>query len=341
MSSPAILITGATGNNGAEVVRQLSARGAPLRALVRDPARRTPLRLPGVEIAAGDFLDPPTLDRALEGVEKVFLVSPPGPDQVRMQNNVVEAARRTGTVRHIVKLSSLGAAPDSPVRFGRWNGETEQQIEASGIAWTHLRPNNFLQGLLMFAPMIRAQGRVLRPARRRPRFVGGRRDIAAVAAAVLTAPAGHENQAYALTGPEALTGDEIAQAIAAAAGRDVRYVPIEPEAFRQGALGRAPLRGRPTGLSSCTRRSRRGWARSSPTRSPASPARRRPPSRSSRGTMPARSPARRLTTERNRTLRENHRPRHAEGEDRPERRLSCWWKRCRSRSTGTRTCRAR
>jgi uncharacterized protein YbjT (DUF2867 family) len=237
MSSPPILITGATGNKGAEVVRQLSARGVPLRALVRDPAKAEPLRLPGVEIAAGDFLDPPTLDWALDGIQKVFLVSAPGPDQVRMQNNVVEAARRTGTVRHLVKLSSLGAAPDSPVRFGRWNGETERQIEASGIAWTHLRPNNFLQGLLLFAPMIRAQGAFFDPlGDARVSWVDVR-DIAAVAAAVLTAPAGHENQAYALTGPEALTGNEIAQAIAAAAGRDVRYVPIEPEAFRQGALG--------------------------------------------------------------------------------------------------------
>jgi len=144
------LITGATGNNGREIVKQLVAAGQSVRILVRDPQKATDLQALGVEIATGDLDHPETLDRALQGIKKALLLPANSFQQVEQEQNFVDAAKRAGT-QHILKFSAAGADIHSPIHILNWHGQAEQYLEQSGIAFTHLRPFFFMQNLLQFA----------------------------------------------------------------------------------------------------------------------------------------------------------------------------------------------
>ncbi len=221
-----ILVTGATGTTGSEVVRQLAAAGVPVRAFVRDAGKAASLRLPGVEIAVGDLDRPETLVPALDGVDRLFLLTSVDPRQVEQQGHAVDAAQRAG-VRHVVKLSVLGAGLDASQSIARWHGQTEKQIEKSGMAWTHLRPHYFMQNTLGFAASIAARGALHAPMRDGRIGLVDTRDIAAVAACVLTR-SGHEGKVYDITGPEALSFHDIAARIGEVTGREVAYVDVSP-----------------------------------------------------------------------------------------------------------------
>jgi hypothetical protein len=137
-----ILLVGATGLVGSATLRQLTARGVPVRVLVRSAEKASTLAGRGVETVIGDLEQPASLDAALDGVTRALLISPLHPHQVAWQGNVVEAARRAGAV-HIVKLSGLGTALDSPLRSGRWHARTERHIADAGLPWTCLQPPFF------------------------------------------------------------------------------------------------------------------------------------------------------------------------------------------------------
>ncbi|HEX8188888.1 MAG TPA: SDR family oxidoreductase [Pyrinomonadaceae bacterium] len=231
-----ILITGATGTTGRGVVAELRGMGATgVRALVRDPARAGFIRESGFEPVAGDFERPETLGAALEGVERALLLTPPTPDTVEQQRGFIEAASGAG-VRHVVKLSAFGADADAPEGFARWHGRSENLLKTSGLGWTMLQPNFFMQNLLGQARQIASAGAIYQPAGdARGSFIDAR-DVAAVAARALTEE-GHEGQTYVLTGPEALSYHDVASKLSEAAGRAVNYVPISAEQFRAGALG--------------------------------------------------------------------------------------------------------
>jgi uncharacterized protein YbjT (DUF2867 family) len=234
-----ILVTGATGLVGGAVVRQLAARGVPLRALVRSPEKAAALAGPDLETVVGDFDRPETLGPALKGVRRALLISHHDVRQVELQGNFVEAARRAGPV-HIVKLSGLATAPGSPSRSGRWHAETEGHIRDAGLSWTFLHPPYFMQNLLRAAPAIAAQG-VLTAAVKDGRIaMVDARDVAAVAVAALTA-AGHEGQTYAVTGPEALSHAMVATILSEVAGRTITYRDIGLDAYREQLVaGGAP-----------------------------------------------------------------------------------------------------
>jgi uncharacterized protein YbjT (DUF2867 family) len=229
-----ILVTGATGLTGREVVKQLMAAGARMRILVRNPDRAVALDGPGVEIVKGDLAHPETLAPALNGVDRVFVLTAPDPAQVELQGNLVEAARGAGA-RRIVKISAIGADLQSPVRVGRWHAQTEKQIEASGLAFTHLRPGFFMQNMLAFAPAVAAHGVFQAPADEARVAMIHVRDVAAVAARVLLEE-GHTGQTYTLTGPEALTYHDAAARLSAAAGRPIAYATAAPAEFRRRLL---------------------------------------------------------------------------------------------------------
>jgi uncharacterized protein YbjT (DUF2867 family) len=229
-----ILVTGSTGKVGSELVRQLSAKGARVRALVRDPAKGAALEAPGVEIARGDLGDPASLDAAMQGIERVFLLSSVDQQQAELQGNVVQAAKRAG-VRHVVKLGAAGTSLDSPITVARLHAQTEKDIEASGIPYTFLKPALFMQFLVGHAPTIKSDGAFYMPMRDGKVPMVDLRDIATVAATVLTT-SGHEGKAYTLTGPEALSMSEAAQKLAAAIGKPVEYVDVPPDAARQAMI---------------------------------------------------------------------------------------------------------
>lgn len=231
-----ILITGATGSNGTELVKLLASRGIPVRAMVRSKNGATKIAgLPGVELTIGDFDHPATLDQALQGVERAFLLTNSTERAESQQRAFVNAGRRAG-LRHVVKLSQFAADERSPVRFLRYHAAIERMIVQSGMAYTFLRPNLYMQGLLGFAGSIKSSGKFFAAAADARVSVVDVRDNAAVAAAALTEP-GHEGRTYTLTGPEALTHAEMAAAISDAIGRPVTFVDVPPDAMRDALFG--------------------------------------------------------------------------------------------------------
>jgi uncharacterized protein YbjT (DUF2867 family) len=215
-----LLVTGATGNIGRELVRELEAKGAEMRVLVRDRARAAALLPDGgrrVDLAVGDLDEPATLTHAFAGVDRVFLLTPGIGTEHAV--HAVAAAREAG-VGHIVHLSSINVLGDPMPAMGRWHHEREKVIRASGIPATFLRPGSFMTNALAWATTIRSGGYVLDP-------VGPGRvasidpaDIAAVAALVLSED-GHQGWAYVLTGDEPLTVAEQVEIIAETIGRDI------------------------------------------------------------------------------------------------------------------------
>jgi uncharacterized protein YbjT (DUF2867 family) len=230
-----LLITGATGHNGIEIIKQLTAAGVPVRALVREASKAKSITGPGVEIVEGDFDAPETLDAALQGIDRAFLLPPLDPRTVQLVKNFVDAAKRVGT-KHIVKFSVDGASLDAPVRFGRWHAEGDQYLEESGIPHTLLQPNMFYQNMLGIAPQIASQGTIYMPAENSKVSQVDVRDIAAVAVKTLTED-GHIGQTYVITGPTAISYTDIAQTLSAALGKPVTYVSISPEQFKTAMLG--------------------------------------------------------------------------------------------------------
>ncbi len=226
------LITGATGNNGQEIVKQLVTAGQSVRILVRDPQKAADLQALGVEIAKGDLDHPETLDRALQGIEKALLLPANSLQQVEQERNFIDAAKRAGT-HHIVKFSAAGADVDSPIRILNWHGQAEQYLEQSGIDFTHLQPFFFMQNLLQFAAP--NQNEVYLPFGDATVAMVDIRDIAAVAAKALI-EAGHEGNVYTITGSEALTMNQAVDRISQVRGRPLQYVAVPAEGFKQGLL---------------------------------------------------------------------------------------------------------
>ncbi|MFF2557303.1 SDR family oxidoreductase [Nocardia sp. NPDC058058] len=193
-----ILLTGATGNIGRELTRQLATAATPYRALVRDPARA---ELPGGAACRGDLDDPDALTPAFDGISALFLLVPgTGMEHAR---NAVAAAHSAG-VERIVVISSFWAVGDPIPAMGRWHHERERLVRESGIASTILRPGGLMSNALEWVPAIRAGAPILDPTGPGRFAPIDPADIAAVAALALTKD-GHGGAAYDLTGDESLT----------------------------------------------------------------------------------------------------------------------------------------
>ncbi|HEX6026276.1 MAG TPA: SDR family oxidoreductase [Solirubrobacter sp.] len=225
-----LLVTGATGTTGTEVLRALKARGVAARGLVRDETKAHHLRDLGFEPATGDLGDPRTLGPALEGVEKAYLVSPIGPMQSEFELAFLETAKEAG-VKHIVKLSVIGASPEAPLRFARTHAKVEAALRASGMMWTLLRPTGFMQNTLSWGPRV-LDGTFYSPVPDAAFSIVDARDVAEVAAVALTEES-HENKAYGLSGPEAVSFRDQARRVFAAAGREIKVEEIELETLKR------------------------------------------------------------------------------------------------------------
>jgi uncharacterized protein YbjT (DUF2867 family) len=199
--------------------------------LVRSAEKAARLAGPLVEAVIGDLAEPRSLEAALDGVTAALLVSPLDPHQVELQGTFIDAARRTGRV-HIVKISGLGTALDSPVRSGRWHAQTEKDLADSGLPFTHLRPPFFMQNVLRFAPTIRASGEFTGSMQQGKVAMVDVEDIAAVGAAALTTPA-HAGKTYVLTGPEALSYADVAARLSRILGRTVTYKDVPLQVMRE------------------------------------------------------------------------------------------------------------
>jgi uncharacterized protein YbjT (DUF2867 family) len=229
-----ILVTGASGNAGGAVLREVLKSGSGVRAMVR--SREDGAKVPrGATAVIADFADKPSLRRALEGVDAVYLVCSPVRELVELESNMIDAGREAG-VKHVVQNSALGAG-DFPKSFPSWHRKVEDKLAGSGMAYTILRPNGFMQNLIAyFAPSIRAQGAFYQSTGNAKVSHIDLRDIAAAAASILRSPAQHAGKIYELNGPEALSYAEVAEKISKATGRKVQYVDIPPDAQRKALL---------------------------------------------------------------------------------------------------------
>ena len=220
-----ILVTGATGKIGQEVVAGLQSRGARFRAGLRSPDKAR-----GYEAIAFDFDRPETFASALEGVDRLFLLTSGGTER---EIPAVEAARRAGVSR-IVKLSVWGAENED-FAFARHHRAVERALEKSGLAWTFLRPNGFMQNFLGLAGSIRSQSAFYQPGADFRYSIIDARDVAAAAVLALTEE-GHEGRAYRLSGPETLSNVDIADKLSRAVGKKISAVFVTEDQYTQGLI---------------------------------------------------------------------------------------------------------
>ena len=226
-----ILITGASGTVGSEVLKQAVTAKLPLRAAFQSEAKAKAAPA-GTETVLMDYTKGETVRAAIQGVEKVFLVGPPTLDVVQLEARFVEEAKGSG-VKHIVKLSAMGGRN---AIFPGLHRDSEENIEASGIPYTFLQPNGFMQNFITYNGATIA-GQNAFDAAQGDGAVShiDVRDIGAAAVAVLKGN-GHEGKAYRLTGPEALTNDQVAEKLSRATGRNIRHVALSPEELKTAML---------------------------------------------------------------------------------------------------------
>jgi uncharacterized protein YbjT (DUF2867 family) len=231
-----ILVTGATGTVGAALCLELARAGLAVRALTHGEHPTDRLREAGVELAPGDLDVRSSLATPLHGVDRVYLITPASPALARREAVLIEEAERAG-VRRIVKQSVMGADSEPDVRLCGQHLEAEQRLRAARVGWTILRPASFMSNLLALAPSVRDEGRLYAPAGDGKIGFIDPADLAATARAVLTR-AGDENKVYELTGPESLSYADIAQRLAAVAGRPVMHVDLREIDARAAMLAR-------------------------------------------------------------------------------------------------------
>ena len=221
-----ILITGATGTVGSEVVKQLVEKNEKVRVLARDPAKAKIKFGTTVEIVEGDFEDPASLRAALKNIEVAFLATAPSERMIEQETNFIAAAEATGLSR-LVKLSNIMATPESIAPIGQSHGQIESRLAKSGISFTILRPGWFMSNFFMDAQSVKTGQ--LHSAMKDGRIAFTHPfDVASVAVATLLNPV-HSGHNYKITGPEALTYEEVAASFARVLGYPVKHVRVDNE----------------------------------------------------------------------------------------------------------------
>jgi uncharacterized protein YbjT (DUF2867 family) len=242
-----ILVTGSTGTVGSEVVKQLasisssSGDNISIRAAVHSQNKTDRLKQFGnkrVEIVDLDYTKPETLAGALNKVDQIFLQTLPVPDITNMTSNLVKEAKKND-VKHIVKLSAMGANSEPRSTILRLHGKEEKIIEESGIPYTFLRPPAFMQNFItQFGYTIRTQNAFYVPAGDAKMSFVDSRDIAAIASKILINKNGgsqqHVNKAYDVTGRDALSYSQVAQILSSEVAKKISYVDVTEEDARKG-----------------------------------------------------------------------------------------------------------
>jgi uncharacterized protein YbjT (DUF2867 family) len=222
-----ILLTGATGTVSSDVIRELQGSGHRLVGLVRDPSssKAQALAAQGVELRAGDLVQLRTVETAFDGVDVAWLLAPPGVLAPAQMSNALWGARQGG-VKHVVRMSAVGAAHDAPTINSRLHALSDAELAASGLPYTIVKPHSFTQNLLMSAQQVADQGAFYFALGDAKLPMVDVRDIAAAVAAILRDPAPHAGRTYTLTGPAAVSMDQVAAALTEAIGKPVKYVAI-------------------------------------------------------------------------------------------------------------------
>jgi uncharacterized protein YbjT (DUF2867 family) len=255
-----ILVTGASGTIGSETVRHLREAGESVRAAVHSPEKAGPLSSLGAEVVKLDYASEASIDAALEGIDRVMLITPfvehPVPDVQRF----VARAQEKG-VAFIVRLSAAGADASSGFALSREHGLGENVVRESGIRWAVLQPNFFMDNFVNFqAESIKAQGAFYGASGGKPVAYVSSRDVGAVAAAILRAPDAHAAKTYVLTGAEGVTDEAAAALLSDLVGKAVRYVDLTPEQVEAGAKQQGAPGWQAAALGGLENVKRQGWA---------------------------------------------------------------------------------
>jgi len=229
-----LCVTGASGTLGSEVVRQLQSAKAPFRAAYFSDRQAEGARARGIDAVLCDYNRPETLREAFQGCNTLFLLGPNVINQTQLELNALEAAKAVA-VRHIVKQSVMGAE-DEAFSLAKVHRPVEKAIESSGLAWTFLRPNSFMQNVVTFmGKTIKAEGLFYSASGEATISHVDVRDIAAVAVKALT-ERDHVGKVYTLSGPEAFTYDQLANELSKVLGRTIRHISLAPEELKGGML---------------------------------------------------------------------------------------------------------
>ncbi|AQW59442.1 SDR family oxidoreductase [Vibrio owensii] len=222
-----ILVLGATGNTGSEVVRQLQQTGADFGVMVRSANSTATMNLQPEQVREGDFTDVAAMEKAMQGVKRIYVSMPIHQDNKLWVKNVIAAAK-AANVEHVVKLSGMGAKSDADSEIIRTHVVTDDLVKASGLAWTIIQPNSFFQNLFGSLATINAMGKFFLPLGDAKQSVVDIRDVAAVIVESLIGE-GHDGQTYLLSGPEALTFAQQAEVISQASGKQIEYVAVSEQ----------------------------------------------------------------------------------------------------------------
>ena len=229
------LVTGATGNVGSHVVRELRSRGAHVRALVRNHAAAAARLGSNIELVTGDFAQPATLTQALDGVDAAFILTPNSPRQFEDERNVIHAVAAAG-VRRVVKFSSIGAEPGAPLEFWDVQGRLQAHVRETIPSTTIVRSNFHMSALLAAAEPVKGAGQLFAPAGGAEIAMIDPRDVAE-AAAVLLMTGTHDGEVLTFSGPQAITYDHIADILTRVVGKPVAFIPVPDDAARGAMVG--------------------------------------------------------------------------------------------------------
>jgi uncharacterized protein YbjT (DUF2867 family) len=226
-----ILVTGASGRVGSKLVESLLQSSERVRVLVRDPQKIVNLQALGASVFLGDLNRSDHLDAALRGCDRLFSIPPNTLNQAEQEINLLQAAKRA-SIRHIVKLSTIKSDPESPCHFFKQHAIAEQCLRQSGIKFTILQPNSFMQNFLWFTHEMRIKGTLSLPMRDGKTAPIDIRDVVRVASVILTEE-GHEGKTYNLTGSELLSFQEIAEKLSTVTNQKITYIDASPLDFKQ------------------------------------------------------------------------------------------------------------
>jgi uncharacterized protein YbjT (DUF2867 family) len=226
-----ILITGATGKSGSATARALNDLGHSYRALIRNPEKEEELKALGAEVVIGSIEDNQSLVKAMSDVEKVLILLPNSENQLALETQIVDVALQSGT-KHIVKVSSIEATPDATSPIPKLHLEAENYIKTSGLEWTMVKPNFYMQNLLGSATTIKEQDKIFLPMGEGKTGMIDTRDVGKVIAKVLSEE-GHSSMNYEITGPEILSFYDVAETFSNVLNKTVNYIDLPMPAYKE------------------------------------------------------------------------------------------------------------
>ena len=226
-----ILITGATGKTGSATAKSLGEKGETFRALIRNEEKKEGLESLGGEVVLGSIENTEVVNQSLQGVKTVLVLLPNSESQLALEKQLVDSAKQAG-VERIVKMSSIEATPDATSPIPKLHLESEEYIKQSGLAWTMIKPNFYMQNLLASAGTIKEQGKIFLPMGDGKTGMIDTTDVGKVLAKVLSED-GHESMNHEITGPEILSFYEVAEIFSQVLGKQVDYVDVPMDAYKE------------------------------------------------------------------------------------------------------------